>query len=242
MMSSFRKSVNNRISEHRLRRVGTLLRTLEANRGRSQFLGNNPRLSFSQFGEDAVLQSIIPETVGRYIDVGSGDPIRGSNTYALYLQGWRGFCIDPILSNVKRTQILRPGDVAIHAAVSSAPDSVVFHEFDPYEYSTTSAQRAEELKAQGMGFVGTYGVKPIKLRELAFGEPCFTVMSVDVEGMELDVLSTVDWDVCAPEVLVLEDWADPLQGSTELREFVECRGYRLVGVTGVSSIYRRAEA
>jgi FkbM family methyltransferase len=242
MMSGFRRSVNNWISEHRLRRVGTSLCTLESNRGGRKLLGNNPRLSFSQFGEDAVLQAIIPETIGRYVDVGSGDPIRGSNTFALYLQGWRGYCIDPILTNVRRTQILRPGDVAIHAAVSSTPDSVVFHEFDPYEYSTTSDQRAEELKAQGMAFVGTYEVKPIKLSELSFGEPCFTVMSVDVEGMELDVLSTIDWDVFSPEVLVLEDWADPLQSSTELREFVECRGYRLIGVTGVSSIYRRTEA
>ena len=240
-MRNFRYRINSTVSELRLRRVGKKLSALESDRGGKRLLGNNPRLSFSQFGEDAILQSMLPETVGRYIDVGSGDPIRGSNTYALYLQGWRGYCIDPILSNVVRARSLRPGDVAVHAAVSSNATPVQFYECDPYEYSTASAQRAEELKADGIRCVATYIVNPMKLSDLQCDGSVFTVLSIDVEGMELDVLSTNDWQALRPEILILEDWETPLVHTSELRDYVEEMGYALVGVTGLSCIYRRIE-
>ncbi len=60
-------------------------------------------MSFSQFGEDAMLQSYLRDGPGFYVDVGSGSPTEGSNTYALYLRGWRGILIDPIASNANST-------------------------------------------------------------------------------------------------------------------------------------------
>jgi hypothetical protein len=53
------------------------------------------RSGFSNFDEERMLAEFVarlaPEEVARVaVDVGAGDGIRGSNTYALFLQGWRG--------------------------------------------------------------------------------------------------------------------------------------------------------
>ena len=52
--------------------------------------------SYSQEGEDLILQRILPqEQVGFYIDVGAHHPFWYSNTALLYEKNWRGMNIDP---------------------------------------------------------------------------------------------------------------------------------------------------
>src|ERR1044072_8163969 len=53
------------------------------------------RSGFSNFDEERMLAEFIArlfreESARVAVDVGAGDGIRGSNTYALFLQGWRG--------------------------------------------------------------------------------------------------------------------------------------------------------
>lgn len=53
------------------------------------------RSGFSNFGEEVMLAEfvarLVPDAASRVaVDVGAGDGIRGSNTYALFLNGWRG--------------------------------------------------------------------------------------------------------------------------------------------------------
>ena len=53
------------------------------------------RSGFSNFDEERMLTEfvahLVPEDAARVaVDVGAGDGIRGSNTYALFLRGWRG--------------------------------------------------------------------------------------------------------------------------------------------------------
>jgi hypothetical protein len=53
------------------------------------------RSGFSNFDEERLLDGFVrrldPEGVARTaVDIGAGDGIRGSNTYALFLRGWRG--------------------------------------------------------------------------------------------------------------------------------------------------------
>ena len=50
-------------------------------------------ISFSQEGEDKILSQMLPKK-GTYLDIGCSHPIKGSNTFLLYLFGWSGTCID----------------------------------------------------------------------------------------------------------------------------------------------------
>ena len=52
--------------------------------------------SYSQFGEDKVIRSFLPERFGNYLDIGAGHPVRKLNTFLLYKLGWHGTLIEPI--------------------------------------------------------------------------------------------------------------------------------------------------
>jgi len=203
-----------------------------------------PLRSYGQFGEDAMLQALLTSTAGFYIDIGSGHPILGSNTYALYELGWRGILVDPVRANVELSQRIRPGDISIHAAIGLNDSEVIdFIEFDPYQYSTTSESRATEVSALGHKIVARYAVKILPLqrilpREIPTGP---TVMSIDVEGEEMGVLLTNDWEKFRPDFLLIEDLSPPIQRSTSVSEFLSSRNYELIGIAGVTGLYKRLE-
>ncbi len=200
--------------------------------------------SYGQFGEDAMLQALLPATAGFYIDIGSGHPILGSNTYALYLQGWRGVLVDPVRANVELSQRVRPGDKSIHAAIGLSDSEVIdFIEFDTYQYSTTSESRASEVLALGHKVTARYPVIILPLqqilpREIPSGP---SVMSVDVEGEEMGVLLSNDWAIFRPDFLLIEDLTPPIQRRTTVFEFLVSKNYELIGIAGVTCLYKRLD-
>lgn len=201
--------------------------------------------SFSQFGEDAFVQSMLRDSplrgqMGVYLDIGSGEPIRGSNTYALYRQGWAGTLVDPIRHNVVDSQRFRPRDRIIQACVGAEPGFIDFVEFETYEFSTASPARLAELQSQGWEPRGRYQTPVITVEQLGIGmtPESPTVMSIDVEGGEDAVLDGINWDTCSPAILIIEEWDGPLaKESLRMRRLADC-GYEITAVVGYSSIYR----
>jgi len=224
--SGLRHRVNNQISMRRQLKESKLVK---------------PRLSYGQFGEDAVLQALVPATPGFYIDIGSGHPILGSNTYALYELGWQGILVDPVRANIELARRIRPSDTSIHAAIGMSDSTVIdFIEFEVYQYSTTSESRAAEVTALGHKIAARYEVEVLQLRNILPDEiPAGpTVMSVDVEGEEMSVLESNDWDSFRPDVLLVEDLNPPIQRKTPVSEFLSSKNYELVGIAGVTGIYK----
>ena len=50
-----------------------------------------------------------------YVDLGAYDPIYHSNTFLLYLLGWRGLNIDANEDSIQTFEIFRPTDINVHA-------------------------------------------------------------------------------------------------------------------------------
>ena len=89
----------------------------------------NSRLSFSQFGEDLVLESLFELrgiNKGFYVEVGAFDPLLLSNTYFFYKKGWRGICIEPNPISIEKMKSRRPGDIHLNLAVSNHPGKAQF--------------------------------------------------------------------------------------------------------------------
>ena len=64
--------------------------------------------SYSQFGEDAVLQHLLKKSTGTFVDIGAYHPVLYSNTYAFYRRGWSGIVIDPNPRFKKLYRLFRP--------------------------------------------------------------------------------------------------------------------------------------
>jgi hypothetical protein len=197
---------------------------------------------YSQTGEDVIISDYLPEKAGVYVDIGAGRPISGSNTYFLYKRGWRGVCVDPLTSNTKMFKVLRPRDRVLGVLISSKKDKIRFWEFEPYVYSTADIDVAEKLKTrQGVRLLADSYKDCLPLSEVVPSAMPLdaSFLSIDVEGLDLTVLSSNDWSRYLPRVVCVEEWdmdkKDFVQ--SEIHVFLLAQGYRRKAWTGLSSIY-----
>ena len=200
--------------------------------------------SYSQFGEDCVIRSLLPERIGRYLDIGSGHPTRNSNTYLLYRRGWRGVLVEPIARLASLSVRKRKRDTVLNGVASSAAiEDVVFWEFEPSELSTTAEHRAQELVHAGFALRSTYPCKAFPISVLtgpvAPSEPF--LFSIDTEGSDFQILSSLSWPSFQPRVVCLENH-EPWSETSEVRKLMTSVGYKLISQHLVTSIYIHSEA
>ena len=196
---------------------------------------------YSQFGEDTILQKYLQENKGFYLDIGSGDPVRGSNTFFLYKKGWSGILIDPLTRNIFSSKIIRRKDKTIQGLVGATNESYPFFEMYPYEYSTTSNEIVEDLVNSGKAKLvkkvqlNTFSVSELKLN-INLDQP--SLLSVDCEGLDLEVLKTIDLKTIKFRVICTEDFDfNPASKSSEINQYLNENGYEIVDRAGPSSIY-----
>ena len=205
---------------------------------------NGPSHSFSQTGEDLCVMKFLPEKNGSYIDVGCGQPIHGSNTYFLYKKGWSGVVVDPILNNSRLFKILRPRDNFKRVLIGKKGGKAVFFEIIPYVYSTTSLEFAQKWLSEGRKIKSETQLSLNSLSEFTPScsplDPSF--LSIDIEGMELECLGSIDFEHYSPRVICIEEWEETLtNGKSLIRDFVSIKNYRLVDRTSLSSIFVHSE-
>lgn len=198
------------------------------------------RQSFSQFGEDMELEKLCPPE-GVYIDIGSGRPVSGSNTYFLYKSGWSGVLVDPIFSNIILSRLIRPRDKKFQAVIGGAKD-ITFYQLLPYEYSTTSPEIVESLlKSQKARLVSKTKLKSLEITKL-FNRPiggCL-LLCIDAEGQDFEILSSFPFQLQYPDVICVEDSVDDF--GSEINNFLTKIGYRLHRRMGLSVIYVFADS
>ena len=196
---------------------------------------------YSQFGEDTILEKYLQEHKGFYLDIGSGDPVRGSNTFFLYKKGWSGILIDPLTRNIFSSKIIRRKDKTIQGLVGATNKSYPFFEMYPYEYSTTNNEIVKDLIDKGRAKLvkklqlNTFSVSELKLN-INLDQP--SLLSVDCEGLDLEVLKTIDLKTIKFRVICVEDFDfNPVSKSSAINQYLSENGYEIVDRAGPSSIY-----
>lgn len=166
-------------------------------------------IGYGQEGEDLILLRLLDMSKpGFYVDIGAHHPIRFSNTYAFYRAGWSGLNVDATPGSMKIFQALRPRDTNVEVAVSDSTHPMLFHVFKEGALNTFDASLAAEYMRQGWDLLYTKEVTPRSLASvldeyLPIGQS-IELMSLDVEGGELSVLESNDWERFRPGIIVLE--------------------------------------
>jgi FkbM family methyltransferase len=203
----------------------------------------NASLNYSQTGEDAIIRSLMDESIpGIYVDVGCHDPIRSSNTLSLYLHGWRGVNIDANPKLIDRFKATRLRDVAVCAAISDTEEDVLFHEFDDALVSTLSEDMLPEWQGKWRKvrerMVRTRTLDSVLQEHLKPGEQ-IDLLSVDVEGHDLNVLRSIDLDQFRPKLIVVEMHQLDLEQVTEhpVTRHLAKQGYRQIAYDSLNGYF-----
>jgi hypothetical protein len=201
-----------------------------------------PPQHFGQTAEDVLLNDYLPEKRGTYVDIGAGRPISGSNTYGFYKRGWSGICVDPISFNCKMFGYFRPKDQVLNILIGSKKTLIDFWEFEPYVYSTADSEVAEKVvTVPGVRLLMKSQKQVLPLSEIIpVADPLEpTLLSIDVEGFDLQVLESNDWAKFRPRVICVEEWASSLNEdyTSEINFFLRGVNYQRKAWTGLSSIF-----
>jgi len=202
---------------------------------------------FGQEAEDAVLRRIFEKQArGFYVDVGAHHPFRFSNTYWAYQRGWHGLNIDATPGFERAFQIWRRRDINLLASVTNntSTSETPFYIFSDPALNTTNRARSEELQETGHTLLGTTCVPALTLDEiltkhLPSDVSQIDLLTVDVEGAEMEVLRGNDWTRFSPRVLVLEILHCTVNSVTEHEavRYLLCRGFQPVSMLYHSVIF-----
>ena len=190
------------------------------------------RVSYSQCGEDMMLDAIFYNVYnGIYVDVGANNPFIQSNTQYFYNKGWHGINIDALPGSMKRFNKIRVRDINIEAAISNDHSELTYYMFKSSFYNTFDREEIERLKTISE-LTGKLKIKTIKLSEIFESQNIEIIdfMSVDVEGLDLEVLKSNNWQKYRPKIIVIEAITYSLleiDHISKIKYFLESVGYKL---------------
>jgi FkbM family methyltransferase len=205
--------------------------------GRNAFVN----ISFSQEGEDLILNRLMEHKKdGFYIDVGAHHPMRFSNTYKFYLRGWRGVNIDALPGCMKLFDELRPRDLNIETPIlNDDSKTVTYYMFDESALNTFDQKTAEKVLRESPQYklINTINLKPKKLEnvlsELKLDSQEIDFLSIDVEGVDIDILKSNNWQKFKPQYILIESIATNLIDDldSDIYRFLVNLGYSLKNKT-----------
>lgn len=181
---------------------------------------------------------------GFYVDVGAHHPFRFSNTCYFHRLGWSGINIDPNPDGIAAFLTARPLDTNLCVGISDQTGHLRYHAFNEPALNTFDPDlAAERARIADYHLVGTRDVPVRRLDELLSEhlpkDKIIDFLSIDVEGLDLQVLKSNDWDRFRPLVLLVEDRAADIGqlSSDPINAFVTAAGYRLAAKTVNTLIY-----
>lgn len=182
---------------------------------------------YSQFGEDKFLieNGHLPKK-GFFVDVGAGDPFHLSNTYYLEKNGWDGICIDADprhLENLKKHR-----KRVVKAIVGNIQKKIIFKQAHHPDLSRI------DIKKEGNDVVTPLGVileneKVVKI----------DLLSIDVEGYEINVLESFNIEKIYPTIIILEYITPNLPSQEDnIKNFFEKLPYSCIKKTQANLIFK----
>lgn len=204
--------------------------------------------SYAQEGEDLVLHRLFEDRQsGFFVDVGAHHPRRFSNTYLFYLAGWRGINVEPNPDLAPLFARERPRDITLELGVSDVPGVLTYYRFNDGALNTFDPALARERDGlRGYRIVGTTELRVVRLDEiLAQHLPAGTAidfLTVDVEGHDVQVLRSNDWERFRPGIVLAEALGTSLADATSspVHVFLASQGYELFAKTVHTLFFRDA--
>ncbi len=197
----------------------------------------------SQFGEDRYIHEHLDlPKHGVFVDVGAGHPIHLSNTYFFEMNGWAGVCID---ADPKQYEVLKKQRANVEwAAIATEEGQIELSQAYFPTYSST-VKKTEYKGLMKVPFIGTISVPSFRLETILKKHKIdkIDILSIDVEGIELDVWKTFDHDAHKPAIVIMEYSTFGLaDNSKKIKDCFSSLPYKLIHTTCTNFIFRRIDS
>ncbi|NMJ40774.1 FkbM family methyltransferase [Roseomonas sp. JC162] len=208
-----------------------------------------PRPSYAQCGEDRIIAYLLRITGApaaiRYIDLGAAVPDGDNNTYLAYRDGGSGVLVEADPAYLPAYAALRPRDAVeavavVPAARRPAGDTVEVLLAENPGWTSVLPERIEEAARRGKGGLRARITVPAatigEILDRHFDGQDLHLMSLDLEGIDEEVLHEVDFARHRPWVIVIET-----MGAPGPETFLAGQGYALYADTHVNRIFVRRD-
>jgi FkbM family methyltransferase len=166
--------------------------------------------SYSQEGEDMILKRMLEnQQCGFYVDVGAHHPFRFSNTYYFYKQGWKGINIDAMPGSMSLFNNFRSRDINLEIPISNGDEVLTYYSFNEPALNSFSTDLSQERNGKNEYFIQqeiklqTSKLSNVLDKYLPFGTT-IDFLSIDVEGLDLDILHSMDLSKYKPKIILIE--------------------------------------
>lgn len=165
-------------------------------------------ISYAQNFEDVMIARLFDaDYSGFYVDIGAAHPDFLSVTRHFYDQGWSGINVEPTFRFYPLLCEARPRDVNLQCAIGNSSGLATFYEIPKFaENSTLERTVADRLAAEELAAT-PHEVEVVRLANVCdthVKDRTIDFMKIDVEGGELGVLQSGDWERFRPRLLIVE--------------------------------------
>lgn len=190
-------------------------------------------LLYSQSGEDGILKGIFFEKLsqneaGFYIDVGCFNPHYLSNTCFLHYRGWHGINIDPNTQSIKKFNKFRKKDKNLNLGIWTEEKQLHFN-FNKNNPEMSYISENEET-------INSITIDCLPLSKLLDNlriQQTIDYLNIDVEGNDLGVLQSNNWNKYRPKVISIESLDVSIINieSLPLYQYLSSKNYKFLTYT-----------
>ncbi len=173
--------------------------------------------TYSQDAEDIIVESLLLSIFSRskpvenifYMEIGANHPVQTSNTYLFYLKyNAHGVLVEADPELIPALQKARPRDEIKECAVSAREvDTVWLNVAQAKELSSLDAEHIRTFNAmypKESGIVKQIEVRNIHIRDLLAPYESIMYLSIDVEGLDYEILNGINFNKHRPWIISCE--------------------------------------
>jgi FkbM family methyltransferase len=204
--------------------------------------------SYSQCGEDLIIKFIfyvLGNPNPSYVDIGAYHPKKFSNTFLFYDSGSTGVCIepDPYLLKIYAKKRLR--DICLNVGVGVGESKAAdFFVFSVKTLNTFSEGEANKCIAYGQKLEKVIQVPLANINSILqqyFSDKAPNFISLDIEGLDFEVIQSFDFSKYRPEVFCIETLTYSEDKSerkiVDIIEYMKSQEYFVYADTYINTIF-----
>ena len=204
--------------------------------------------SYSQCGEDLIINFIFDALkipFPTFLDLGAYHPIFLSNTYLFYQKGCQGVCVEPDPTLCAEIKNVRPRDICLNIGVGTNNiEKAELYIITTRTLNTFSRQTAENIQSQGCHKIEEIiqiPMVPVNQIIEQYFTPSPNFISLDAEGMDLEIIQSFDFAKFRPQVFSIEtlSYSDNKTEKkiTEFHDLMGQYGYFAYADSYINTIY-----